>query len=283
MRKTPILAVIACILGIILLGGIAFFLPKYLSEKSGPEESQLFTGFEISTEDLAGKETVPSADSAGAGHETLFTETEFPSETLYGGHTHSEATEEETEYGPISDLVSKTHRIIWTGDSRTLGMRDALGRAEREDDDIFIGKVGEGIRWFLEEGRAQLDDAIEQDPSLPVVLNLGVNDPQDISEYVTAYWDVIRDHPDTPVYILSVNPIDEEFLIEDGLVNEEVFEDINSVNIGRMNVKLKQEFQDRYLDSSSYLKHEGFDTVDGLHFSTETYLAIHDFVVEQIF
>ena len=31
------------------------------------------------------------------------------------------------------------------------------------------------------------------------------------------------------------------------------------------------------------LKENGFDTVDGLHFSTSTYLKVHDFAVNELF
>ena len=48
-------------------------------------------------------------------------------------------------------------------------------------------------------------------------------------------------------------------------------------------MKLKEEFGSRYIDSASYLKTEGFETVDGLHFSTNTYLEIHDYVVSLLF
>ena len=59
-------------------------------------------------------------------------------------------------------------------------MRDALRRSSRIDDDVFVGKVGEGVRWFIEEGMDEMSDAIEENPDLPVVLNLGVNDPLEI-------------------------------------------------------------------------------------------------------
>ena len=176
-----------------------------------------------------------------------------------------------------------THRIIFVGDSRTLGMRDALHRAGRTDDDIFIGKVGEGVRWFIEEGMSEMDDAIEEYPDLPVVFNLGVNDPTEIDDYIVTYWDCIRNHPDTDFYILSVNPIDEEFLLESETAVEEVLDMINNLNIAKLNLRLKDEFTRRYLDSASFLKSDGFETVDGLHFNTKTYLKIHDFVVNELF
>ena len=77
--------------------------------------------------------------------------------------------------------------------------------------------------------------------------------------------------------------LDEEFLIGEGQVNEAVFDTVNSLNVARMNVKLKEEFGSRYIDTASWLKSDGFDTVDGLHYTTRTYLRIHDYVVKELF
>ncbi len=323
MRKTFILAIIACILGIVLLAAIAFYIPARLGNEESRQESELFTGFNYSTE-AARQSDSAKEEAAGGGQTSPVKEqqTGTASETLTDSSARKDSPESEQAHsadqaagtkdekpGTESDIESsndktqtasqkqtgtqkqtsakdanvKEHRIIWVGDSRTLGLRDALGRVERDDDDLFVGKVGEGVHWFQEEGMAELSDMIEENPELPVVMNFGVNDPQLVDEYVVTYWDVIHAHPDTTFYILSVNPLDEEFLLEDGLVEEAVFEDINSLNVAKMNVKLKEEFSDRYIDSASYLKSDGFDTVDGLHFSTETYLKIHDFVVDRLF
>ena len=306
MRKTILLAVIACVLGIVLLAALAFYIPGRLRTVPDDSQSEVFTGFHISTESMKPsstasglkKQTSSSGTEQGARNaavpaETVSDET-APDETLPDGGIGPAQGRQQAAQRPgdssepaqrSGELPPKAgpHRIIWVGDSRTLGMLDALRRAKQEDEDFFVGKVGEGVHWFQEEGMSELTDVIEDHPDLPVVLNLGVNDPQLVDEYVTAYWDVIRACPDTHFYILSVNPLDEEFLIEDGQVAEQVFDDINSLNVAKMNVKLKEEFGSRYIDSASYLKSDGFDTVDGLHFSTQTYLKIHSFVVNQLF
>ena len=312
MRKTILLAIIACVLGIVLLAALAFYIPNEFGNKGDGEQSELFTGFQISTEDkkrpsqTVSEHTAPdSEESESASREALpndtlpdsepqqvISETEKAEQTEQAEQADSgqKAKTDETElpdenvkhFDQLPSRV-KAHRIIWVGDSRTLGLGNALHKVERVDDDLFIGQVGEGVRWFREEGMSQLSDAIAEHPDLPVVMNFGVNDPQLINDYVVAYWDVIRAHPDTHFYILSVNPLDEEFLIEDGQVADSVFDDINSLNVARMNVKLKDEFGSRYIDSASFLKADGFETVDGLHFSTNTYLKIHDFVVNKLF
>ena len=290
MHKRTLAAVIACILGIVILTGLALYILDIQGGEGGileglrhlgmqgPRETESFSGFIFSTEKEAGGDESLTDHSPAAESEKNTEQT--PAQI----HSQTESDlpfffmEGETETENVL-----THRIIFVGDSRTLGMRDALHRAGRTDDDIFIGKVGEGVRWFIEEGMSEMDDAIEEYPDLPVVFNLGVNDPTEIDDYIVTYWDCIRNHPDTDFYILSVNPIDEEFLLESETAVEEVLDMINNLNIAKLNLRLKEEFTRRYLDSASFLKSDGFETVDGLHFNTKTYLKIHDFVVNELF
>ena len=55
------------------------------------------------------------------------------------------------------------------------------------------------------------------------------------------------------------------------------------VDAGAVPLCMKEEFASRYIDTASFLKSNGFDTVDGLHFTRDTYLKIHDFVVNELF
>ena len=276
MRKRTIAAVIACILAIVLLAALAFIIPGLLNGGNDPLYNLLHPG------------TPRSANSAEEFGGFIYSTEKEPAvtaaQTEPEGSASAESEYSSTEEEVLPDDGSvKDHRILFVGDSRTLGMRDALRRASRSDEDVFVGKVGEGVHWFIEEGMDEMDKAIEADPDLPVVLNLGVNDPLEIDDYIVTYWDCIREHPDTDFYIMSVNPIDEEFLLESETAVEEVLDTINNLNIAKLNIALKEEFTSRYLDCATWLKENGFDTVDGLHFSTSTYLKVHDFAVNELF
>ncbi|MFR3321316.1 MAG: hypothetical protein ACLTSZ_09500 [Lachnospiraceae bacterium] len=61
---------------------------------------------------------------------------------------------------------------IWVGDSRTLGMEQALDGATP---DVFIGAAGEGYDWFAADGLPQLLSAMKAHPLSPIIFNLGVN------------------------------------------------------------------------------------------------------------
>ena len=194
-----------------------------------------------------------------------------------------EMSEAETETEmPEQERALPSHKIIFVGDSRTIGMQNALKKYLPDDDCVFVGKVGEGCSWFLSEGKGLMADAISHNPDVPVVLNFGVNDPDQIDEYLAAYRDMVAEYPDTTFWFLSVNPVQRARMIEYG-ASEDALDLVTNTNITKLNLAIQQAFPDRYLDSSTILKLEGFRTVDGLHFTGQTYLRIHRFVVDELF
>lgn len=187
----------------------------------------------------------------------------------------------ETEL-PRQDRRLQPHRIIFVGDSRTIGMQNALKKLMPDDNCIFVGQVGEGCSWFLQEGEALMADAIREYPDAPVVLNFGVNDPDQTDQYLAAYSDMLETFPDTEFHFLSVNPIQYAKMKENG-ASEETLKLVTNTNVTSFNMAIQEAWPDLYLDSSSMLKVQGFETVDGLHFTEQTYLKIHRFAVRQLF
>lgn len=165
-------------------------------------------------------------------------------------------------------------RILFAGDSRTEGMGRAM-RSRGSDDCIYIARSGEGYQWFSEDGLPLLERRIRQNPSAPVVFNFGVNDMENIDLYLALYHKLEADYPDTPFWYLSVNPVKEDL--------EDIQLLVSNEDIAQFNRVLRSEFPGRYLDSNSLLKKKGFESVDGLHYSDDTYCMIHDFVEEALF
>ena len=196
MKRHLYAAVLAAILAILCLAGLAVFIfveHRQLQTSAG----EIVNPFE-SDEGLA---------AALRGNRPVYEE-----------NTERESTEED---GSLDSHVSKAfeaarsqvqenrpHRILFVGDSRTLGCRDAFGKSPRKDDCLFVGKVGEGCAWFREEGLQEMEDAIRENPDLPVVLNFGVNDPDQISQYLETYAEMMEQIPDTDLYFISVNPVE---------------------------------------------------------------------------
>lgn len=172
------------------------------------------------------------------------------------------APEASTEQATQAAL--KEHAFVFVGDSRTLGMKDAVG-----DGCTYLGAEGEGYSWFSTDGVLALADYLGSNPSQTIILNLGVNDPENINVYIDLYKKLISEYPSCRFYVLSVNPLDEHA-------------DFNTTNemIELFNATMKSSFPDNYLDCYSYLKETGFETVDGLHYSDATYQKIHQFVTD---
>ena len=216
---------------------------------------------------LAGFLTYENTDDANPVKQTIsryLPERFLPNEAETQGTivSQNETSFAETE-APASTVPD--HSITFVGDSRTVSMGEAV-----HDSCTYIGKEGEGYQWFFSDGVIQLRALLESDPTRTVVYNLGVNDPENVQVYIELYQNIAREFTDTPFYYLSVNPLSDD-------------SDFNTTNemIQTFNQALKEAFPDRYIDSYTYLTEQGFDTVDGLHYTEATSVRIHDFIVNQ--
>ena len=159
--------------------------------------------------------------------------------------------------------MENEHQLIFVGDSRTVGMEEAVRAKNPSDPCTFIGKVGEGYYWLINDGIEQLDLALEENPDAMVIINLGVNDLKEIDSYLAFYPELFDEYPEASFYIMSVNPVSDDY---EGISNED---------IEAFNEKIQDAFPGQYLNCYSYLRSEGFETADGLHYTYETYRAIH--------
>ncbi len=171
---------------------------------------------------------------------------------------------EEASASPSGSSLGTDHCFIWVGDSRTAGMEEAM--EDRKDSCLYIAAPGEGYDWFVSQGLPALLYEMELHPQAPVIFNLGVNDYDNLELYLALYEDLLTEYPDTPFFFLSVNPIDPAQC--ETITNEE---------IGIFNSRLKELKEDAYLDSYTYLMANEIATIDGIHYSQETYRLIHDY------
>ena len=262
-KKSSIWIIIICIL-IVLLAGSAIRIGQRTRQITSEEEDnlerakQLGASYEGMLKDSSeGMRPAPAADSEKSGGKKADRLTQ-------------ESPEEKTEE---SEEDMSERKVIFVGDSRTVGM----GWAEEETGDrcVYIGESGEGLRWFEEEGYDEMADAIRKAPNLPVVFNLGVNDVPDeyaIGHYLEEYAEVEEAFPDTVFYYMSVNP-----------VNEDMEEAVTDDMITSFNAQIKAAYPDTYIDTYTWMKKEGFETIDGIHYTQEQYRAIHDYALRQIF
>ncbi len=156
--------------------------------------------------------------------------------------------------------------VIWVGDSRTLGMQKAVANS-----DMYIGAAGEGYNWFIETGLDELRDALKAHPKSLIVFNFGVNDYDNMDNYLMLYGSLLTEYPDRHFYFLSVNPIDPELC--SNITNEEIAD---------FNDHLRLFSPDTYLDSYTQIKAAEIQTIDGIHYSQDDYRFIYDYAINQI-
>lgn len=174
-----------------------------------------------------------------------------------GQEDTAERSAQENSSGPFA---------IWVGDSRTLGMKEALNNA-----DLYIGAAGEGYTWFAETGLEEMKKAVQTYPDCPVVLNFGVNDYDNMDRYMELYQSLTEEYPDTHFYFLSVNPIDPE-----------VCHNITNEEIADFNNHLRSLFPDTYLDSYTEIKAHEIIPFDGIHYTKDDYRLIYDYAAGEI-
>ena len=194
-------------------------------------------------------------------------ESETISEAADGKETEA-ADEAVTEEDKGKRRPLPVHHVIFVGDSRTVGM----GKAEVQtgDDCVYIGESGEGYDWFTETGIDLLDTAIRAYPDSPVIYNLGVNDCSAVNAYIEVYHEMEKAYPNTEFYYMSVNPVTEDSKL------------VPNTDIIAFNRQLKNAFPQNYIDTWSWMTREGFEDVDGIHYSEDQYCLIHDYAVRAV-
>ena len=164
--------------------------------------------------------------------------------------------------------VELEHSYIFVGDSRTVGMRDAVQEYDTADTCTYIAKEGEGFHWLYNDGIVQLEAALKENPDATVIFNLGVNDLKEVDKYISFYQELFQTYHDPAFYIMSVNP-----------VNDELCKGASNAEIQAFNQAMQEAFPDQYMDCFNYLLSEDWSTVDGLHYTKNTYRRIHHFAV----
>lgn len=166
----------------------------------------------------------------------------------------------------------KTSGIIFVGDSRTEGMRDAIGEDDKKK---FICKVGEGLAWLKNTAYKQLKDMCDKYPDYYVVFNFGIND-LGADNYISYYKNTIEKNIKNKIIHMSVNPIDQAKAKSAG------YTDITNDLIKSFNIKYKEYAGNSYLNTFNYLLKEGFNASDGIHYDNNTYKKLYNKVVDFI-
>lgn len=195
-------------------------------------------------------------------------EAEESSETETQMETETEVvirTEEEAEMG--TDVSFVPEQYIMVGDSRFVGMRDAVGEAGC----TWICQVSAGLSWFTDTAVPQID-AVVRDKSI-IIINMGVNDLGNMMGYVDVLHQKVPEWMEKGalVYYMSVNPVSRHAYI----TNEDIIS-FNNALYGQMPAEMG------WIESNAYLRENGYYASDGLHYDGATYQSIFNYCMEVI-
>ena len=157
-------------------------------------------------------------------------------------------------------------RIIWVGDSRTVGMQQAIGDLDKNE---WVCKTAEGYNWFVNTAIGSVNSKLKKDDT--IVFNLGVNDLGNVDKYVKKLnslangdWKKAK-----KIIVMSVNPTDSS-KYSGGATNEA---------IKKFNSKMKSGLDGsiKYVDTYSQIK-GSMKTNDGLHYDKATYKSLYNII-----
>lgn len=173
-------------------------------------------------------------------------------------------------WSETADVTTESPYII-IGDSRVNAISKA---AEVNDSGVsvkFIAKDAMGYDWFSSDALAALDDHLEQNKGerFKIVVCMGVNDVRNVDRYIKSYRALVEKYPLHKFYFVSVNPVSDNKSFS-----------CNNTKINGFNTNLKAAFPDRYIDTNTLLKKNGFKTTDGLHYTNECNVYIFNKMIE---
>lgn len=178
-------------------------------------------------------------------------------------------SEQYSEEGTLSrpdhpDTVTND-KLIFVGDSRTEGIRDAVG-----DDSVWSCLSGKGYDWMVQTGVPQIEDEIEKNTA--IIFLMGVNDPFNVNNYINyinekAYeWAAIG----AQTYFVSVGPVEKDPYITNAQI--ESFNTSMENNLSGV----------KYIDVYTHLVENGYATVDGLHYPANVSIEIYNYILENL-
>lgn len=160
-------------------------------------------------------------------------------------------------------------KVIFVGDSRTVGMQQSVGNQGKND--VWSCKSAMGLDWMKNTGIPNIDSQVTSGSAL--VILMGVNDLYHVDSYINYINGLVSSVKSrgAKMYFVSVNPTSGSM----SYLNEE----INSFN-AKMKSKLSSYV--KYIDTNAYLKNNGFSSADGVHYSVTTYKNIYAYIKKKL-
>ena len=198
-------------------------------------------------------------------------------------------------------IGTKYSRVIFVGDSRTVGMSNTLKKQMSSSvlrGVSFVAEAGQGLGWLKSEGYSLLLKEIEKSKStkpIAVVFNLGVNSLSSVNSYVS-YMESIAPtlkSKNCKLFYMSVNPVNNTLIIKEKGQSASRPEALVREFNNKIRTELAADYT--YIDTYSILMKKGYGTWksytgsdatatvdDGLHYTVKTYKRIYYYCINYL-
>ena len=195
--------------------------------------------------------------------------------TVKGTSKSSSGTVNDQQYSKTHTGESIIQKRIFIGDSRTVGMHNAVGS---KSSDIWSAATGAGYSWMDKTGVPNIESKITKDTA--VIFLMGVNDygnnamAESYSKYINdkaAVW--VK--KGAKVYFVSVNAVDD---------SKSKIAKNHSINAFNVKVKSLLSKNVTYIDTYNNINWNKvkFDK-EGVHYDAATYKSIYNLVLNKVY
>lgn len=179
--------------------------------------------------------------------------------------TDTAKVEEGTLSKPDHPEAVSPDKLIFIGDSRTEGIRDAVN-----DNSIWSCLSSMGYDWMTSTGVPQVESEIGANTA--VIILMGVNDVYQVNNYIQYINAKAGEWAESgaKTYFVSVGPVEHDpYVTNDEIVNfnKSMQENLTGVT---------------YIDIYSYLIENGFSTTDGIHYPNNVSIDIYNYILEHL-
>lgn len=172
----------------------------------------------------------------------------------------------EDEQLPLADKQENSHGIIFIGDSRTVGMENAVAETENI---FFVSKVGQGLKWFKETAIEEVAKIKEENGHIKywtIISNLGVNDLHNANKYKEQYSLLLKNEwKNDRFYFVTVNPVIDDLTT------------VSNQSIWQFNQIMSEEYQ--IINTYDFVNSH-MDSKDGLHYSRKLNEKIYEMILD---
>jgi lysophospholipase L1-like esterase len=176
---------------------------------------------------------------------------------------------------------------LWIGDFRTKQLQKAYKAAEQTAEYHYIVDDLAEYSWFKDNAVAQLPLLSLENAN--VVIMLGFNDcvyscvwdsfkvDKLAEQYANTINELVEDFANFNFYVCSVNPINANYPFAEskaGIITKSQLSD----KIGTFNNTLKEKCKAEYIDSYDYLVNTSFETRDGVRYTYDTNIILHNYI-----